>query len=176
MWKRVVSSWPDWFLLELSCSKRLSNDAQKVGHVISKPLQLVWSTGVELVLSLQLGLVWNLDTPFFYSKKETWKSFMIRFHWAGNLVSEPAHPGWFVSPHLVPLFLSFEKRLLSVCDLLIQLRARTLKLFKLLLQITQGSLPFCALGLSTVFQTFTGSKNKRKTTHGERLSERRACH
>lgn len=52
---------PNRFLEEAFFGIRLGDRIQQVGHVLSKPLQLVWATGEELVLPLHLCRAQDVD-------------------------------------------------------------------------------------------------------------------
>lgn len=81
--KNKITYWTNRSLDKAPCGIRFSDRAQQVGHMISESFQFVWSTGKELILPLQFGLVGNLDIPFFQSSQYE-QSLITKFHWSAR--------------------------------------------------------------------------------------------
>lgn len=81
--KKKVTYWTNRFLEKAPCGISLSDGTQQVGHVISKTLEFVWSTGEELILPLQFGLIRNLDVSFLQSSRKK-RSASVKCHLSAN--------------------------------------------------------------------------------------------
>lgn len=64
-----VTYWANGSLEKAPRGVRLADGAQQVGYLISESLQCVWSTGEDLILPPQFGLVRNVDVFFLQSNR-----------------------------------------------------------------------------------------------------------